>query len=46
MHAAYYRIGGVHSNITSSILNDILLFLTKFVYRLDELQDILSSNSI
>lgn len=46
MHASYYRLGGVFSDLPDQFLNDLSLFITKFSYRLDELDDLLSSNVI
>jgi NADH dehydrogenase (ubiquinone) Fe-S protein 2 len=46
MHAAYYRIGGISMNITPSLLLDISLFIKRFQTRLNELEDLLSTNII
>ena len=45
-HAAYIRPGGIAQDITKTLLSDIEIFVNKFVYRIDEIQDILSYNRI
>lgn len=46
MHAAYFRPGGVSSDIPSGLLNDIFLFVDQFVIRLAEVEDMLTDNRI
>lgn len=46
MHAAYIRPGGVAHNIPNYILYDILSFSNKFKHRIDEIEDMLTSNRI
>jgi len=46
MHAAYIRPGGVSHNISTNLLYDILNFSDKFKYRVDEIEDMLTSNRI
>jgi NADH dehydrogenase (ubiquinone) Fe-S protein 2 len=46
MHAAFIRPGGVAHNISSSLLYDILKFTNKFKHRIDEIEDMLTSNRI
>jgi len=46
MHAAYIRPGGVAHNISTSLLYDILNFSNKFIHRIDEIEDMLTSNRI
>jgi len=46
MHAAFIRPGGVAHNISSSLLYDILSFINKFKYRVNEIEDMLNSNRI
>jgi len=45
-HAAYIRPGGVAQDIPPGLLDDIFLFCEQFVFRIDEIQDILSFNRI
>ena len=46
MHAAYFRPGGVSSDIPSGLLNDIFLFVNQFNIRLAEVEDMLTENRI
>ena len=46
MHAAYYRPGGVHSDLPKGILNDIYIFTHQFTTRLDEIEELLTENRI
>jgi len=46
MHAAYFRIGGVSYDLPKTILNDIFLFITHFVYRISEIEELLTYNKI
>lgn len=46
MHAAYFRIGGVHQDLPEGLLDDIYLFATQFKYRLDEIEELLTNNRI
>jgi len=46
MHAAYIRPGGVSQDIPSGLLNDIFQFIKLFLDRIDDLEDVLSSNRI
>ena len=46
MHAAYIRPGGVTHNIPNGLLFDISLFIKKFIYRIDEIEDMLTKNRI
>jgi NADH dehydrogenase (ubiquinone) Fe-S protein 2 len=46
MHAAYVRPGGVSHNIPNGLLTDIFLFIKKFIYRIDEIEDMLTNNRI
>ncbi len=46
MHAAYIRPGGVAVDIPLGILNDIYLFVRQFASRIDEMEDLLTSNRI
>jgi NADH dehydrogenase (ubiquinone) Fe-S protein 2 len=45
-HANYIRPGGVSHDLPISLIEDISLFINSFFFRLDEIQDILSSNRI
>jgi NADH:ubiquinone oxidoreductase subunit D len=46
MHAAYFRPGGVSSDLPVSLLEDIYTFIENFALRIDELEDLLSENRI
>lgn len=46
MHAAYIRPGGVSADIPKGLLDDIFLFTETFKQRLDEMEDLLTNNSI
>jgi len=45
-HANFIRPGGVSHDLPEKLLDDISLFINNFYLRLNELQDILSSNRI
>ncbi len=46
MHAAYIRPGGVSSDIPLGFLDDLYLFISQFNLRLDEIEEMLTSNRI
>ena len=46
MHAAYFRPGGVQSDIPKGLLNDIFIFTEQFNLRLIEIEDMLTENRI
>ncbi len=46
MHAAYIRPGGVNQDIPKGLLNDIFVFSDQFSARLDEMEEMLTSNRI
>lgn len=46
MHAAYIRPGGVTSDVPLGFLDDLYLFISQFNYRLDEIEEMLTSNRI
>lgn len=46
MHAAYIRPGGVIFDVPMNLLNDIYLFIIQFFYRLNEIEELLSTNRI
>ena len=46
MHAAYYRPGGVAYDIPQGLLDDIYIFINQFASRIDELEEMLTSNRI
>jgi NADH:ubiquinone oxidoreductase subunit D len=46
MHAAYFRPGGVTSDLPAGLLEDIYTFIESFALRLDEIEDLLSANRI
>lgn len=46
MHAAYIRPGGVSVDIPLGFLDDLYLFVSQFNLRLDEIEEMLTSNRI
>jgi NADH:ubiquinone oxidoreductase subunit D len=46
MHAAYFRPGGLNSDIPLNLLNDIYNFCIQFPSRVDELEELLTLNRI
>ena len=46
MHAAYIRPGGVSSDIPLGFLDDLYLFISQFNDRIDEIEEMLTSNRI
>lgn len=45
-HANYIRPGGVISDLPLGLLDDIFVFSTQFMYRINEIEDLLSNNRI
>jgi len=46
MHAAYFRPGGVSIDLPLGLIDDIYVFIMQFSTRLDEIEEILSTNRI
>ena len=46
MHAAYFRPGGVHTDLPKGLLTDIFLFKEQFKLRLLEIEEMLTENRI
>jgi NADH dehydrogenase (ubiquinone) Fe-S protein 2 len=46
MHSAYVRPGGVSQDLPRGLLNDIFIFSDQFSTRLDEMEEMLTSNRI
>jgi len=46
MHAAYFRPGGVVSDLPLGFLNDLFLFVEQFNIRLNEIEEMLTENRI
>ena len=46
MHANYFRIGGVHQDLPSKLLDDISAFCDPFLKVCDDLEDLLTENRI
>lgn len=46
MHSAYIRPGGVSADLPFGIIDDIYLFTTQFSLRLDEMEELLTTNRI
>jgi NADH:ubiquinone oxidoreductase subunit D len=45
-HANFIRPGGVASDLPNDLIQDISIFINNFYYRLNEIQEILSTNRI
>jgi NADH dehydrogenase (ubiquinone) Fe-S protein 2 len=46
MHAAYIRPGGIANDLPLGLLDDIYIFTTQFNLRLDEMEELLTTNRI
>jgi NADH dehydrogenase (ubiquinone) Fe-S protein 2 len=46
MHAAYIRPGGVSTDLPAGLLDDIFIFTQQFSTRIDEMEEMLTSNRI
>jgi NADH-quinone oxidoreductase subunit D len=46
MHAAYFRVGGVHQDLPEKLLDDIWAFCDPFLKVCDDLEDLLTENRI
>jgi NADH-quinone oxidoreductase subunit D len=46
MHAAYFRVGGVHQDLPQKLIDDIDGFCDPFLKVCDDLEDLLTSNRI
>jgi NADH-quinone oxidoreductase subunit D len=46
MHAAYFRVGGVHQDLTPRLIEDIWAFCRPFLKVCDDLEDLLTENRI
>src|SRR6201988_2851607 len=46
MHAAYFRVGGVHQDLPGQLLDDIAAFCRPFLKICDDLEDLLTGNRI
>ena len=46
MHAAYFRPGGVHTDLPKGLLSDIYIFLKLFNNKIIEIEEMLSENRI
>jgi NADH dehydrogenase (ubiquinone) Fe-S protein 2 len=46
MHAAYFRPGGVHSDLPKGLLSDIYIFIEQFTNKLLEIEEMLTENRI
>jgi NADH dehydrogenase (ubiquinone) Fe-S protein 2 len=46
MHAAYIRPGGVTADLPKGLCDDIYNFISQFSYRIDEIEELLTSNRI
>jgi len=46
MHAAYFRIGGVQTDLPKGLLEDIYKFCLDFPTKLDEIEELLTNNRI
>jgi NADH dehydrogenase (ubiquinone) Fe-S protein 2 len=46
MHAAYIRPGGISQDLPQNLCDDIYQFICQFSYRIDEIEELLTSNRI
>src|SRR5579862_2122280 len=46
MHAAYFRVGGVHQDLPEQLIDDIAAFCDPFLRVCDDLEDLLTDNRI
>lgn len=46
LHAAYVRPGGVSQDLPAGLCDDIFQFCTQFAYRINEIEELLTSNRI
>lgn len=46
MHAAFIRPGGISNDLPIGLLNDIAVFCSQFLYRIIEMEELLTSNRI
>lgn len=46
LHASYIRPGGVNSDLPNNLLNELFVFLRQFSSRIDEMEELLTSNRI
>lgn len=46
MHAAYFRPGGVSYDLPVGLLDDIYTFIKQFKFRIDDMEEMLTSNRI
>jgi NADH dehydrogenase (ubiquinone) Fe-S protein 2 len=46
MHAAYIRPGGISQDIPNGLLNDIYTFCKQFIFRINEIDELLTNNRI
>jgi NADH-quinone oxidoreductase subunit D len=46
LHAAYYRVGGVHQDLPAGLLEDILEWAAKFPACIDDIETLLNENRI
>jgi len=46
MHAAYIRPGGIANDLPLGLMDDIFIFTTQFTLRLDEIEELLTTNRI
>jgi len=46
MHAAYFRVGGVHQDLTAKLIDDIDAFCDPFLKVCDDLEELLTGNRI
>ena len=46
MHASYVRPGGVHQDLPKGLIDDIIIFINQFSYRIDEVEELLTNSRI
>jgi NADH dehydrogenase (ubiquinone) Fe-S protein 2 len=46
MHAAFIRPGGISFDLPIGLINDVFLFINQFNSRINEIEELLTSNRI
>ena len=46
LHAAYYRIGGVHQDVQDKVLDDIFQWSNSFGKIIEDIEELLDNNRI
>jgi NADH dehydrogenase (ubiquinone) Fe-S protein 2 len=46
MHASYIRPGGVYQDLPKGLIEDITFFKDRFIFRIDEFEELLTNSKI